>query len=155
MNGDELRARRKAAGLTQAQLGVRLGLHRDFVGLMERGAQPIAERTALAVTAISPEAPSTEARELPPLITTDPMERIIERALLTAGIPFVADRNGGTSHNLDFDLPEHGIAIEVKRMHSPRVADQMARAPNVIVAQGEVAVRFLADAITSGAGARR
>lgn len=149
MDAIELRQRRKAAGLTQAQLGTKLGLHRDFIGLMERGLQPIAERTALAITALSPNAPSAGVRALPPLVTTDPMEQIIERALLTAGIRFVADRDGGTSHNLDFDLPDHGVAIEVKRLHSERTGDQMKRAPNVIVAQGEVAVRFLADAIST------
>jgi len=37
--------------------------------------------------------------------------------------------------------------IEVKRFHTPRVAEQMARADNVIVAQGEAAVRYLAELI--------
>jgi len=83
------------------------------------------------------------------LITTDPMERIIERALLTAGIPFTTDMGGMNAHCLDFDLPDHGIAIEVKQMHSPRISDQMSRAPHVVVAQGRVAVEFLAAAITA------
>ena len=52
MEAAELRQRRKDAGLTQAELGNRLGLHRDFVGLMERGAQPIADRTALAMLSL-------------------------------------------------------------------------------------------------------
>ncbi len=46
--------------------------------------------------------------------------------------------------HLDF-LLDNGIEIEVKRMHSDRIAAQMARAPNVIAAQGEEAVRFLAS----------
>ena len=149
MEAAELRRCRKAAGLTQAQLGTRLGLHRDFIGLMERGIQPIAERTALAVAALSVDTPPAEVPPLPSLVTTDPMEQIIERALLEAGISFVADRDGGTPTNLDFHLPDQDVFIEVKRMHTPRVSDQMARAPNVIVAQGEAGVRFLADAISA------
>jgi hypothetical protein len=47
---------------------------------------------------------------------------------------------------LDFRL-DNGIEIEVKRFHTERIAAQMARAPNVIVAQGEEAIRFLADLI--------
>lgn len=150
MDAAELRQRRKAAGLTQAELGAKLHLHRDFIGLMERGLQRIAERTALAVTSLSPDAPSTGARALPPLVTSDPMEQIIERALLESGVRFVADRDGGTTHDLDFHLVDYDIAIEVKRMHSPRIADQMKRAENVIVAQGKTAVEFLAQAIRSG-----
>lgn len=85
-------------------------------------------------------------------VTTDPMERIVEEALINAGVPFVVDYGpgGGTPHHLDFHLPEHDVAIEVKRLHSPRTADQMARVENVIVAQGEAAVRLLAAAIRGG-----
>lgn len=147
MDASELRQRRKAAGLTQAQLGARLGLHRDFIGLMERGLQPITERTALAVTALRPDAPSTG---VVPLRTKDPMERIIEKALVEAGIDFETDQGGKTENALDFYLPAWGIAIEVKRFYTARTGEQMARAPNVIVAQGERAVRFLAAAIRSG-----
>jgi hypothetical protein len=78
---------------------------------------------------------------------TDPMERMIEEALIEAGITFQSDFGGGTPHNLDFHLPDYDVAIEVKRMHSPRISDQMARADNVIAAQGIKGVRFLAKAI--------
>lgn len=78
---------------------------------------------------------------------TDPMERIIESALVDAGIAFQSDFGDGTSHNLDFDLIELGIAIEVKRLHSPRIAAQMSRTENVIAAQGIEAVRLLAKLI--------
>jgi hypothetical protein len=81
-------------------------------------------------------------------MTTDPMEQIIEAALVAAGIRYTTDEGGGTPHHLDFDLIDFGIAIEVKRMHSDRISAQMARAPNVIVAQGEVAVAFLAAALS-------
>ncbi len=84
------------------------------------------------------------------MTTDDPMERIIEGALIEAGIRYTTDHGGGTEHRLDFHLPDHHVAIEVKRMHTPRIAEQMSRTPNVIVAQGEAAVRFLAAAIRSG-----
>ena len=78
--------------------------------------------------------------------TTDPMEGLIEEALQDAGIGYVTDFGGGNPSVLDFRL-QNGVEIEVKRFHSPRVAEQMARVPNVIVAQGEDAVAFLADLI--------
>ena len=80
----------------------------------------------------------------------DPMERLIEEALIDAGIRFATDEGGGTDTRLDFYLPDYDVYIEVERFHSARISEQMARAPNVIVAQGEVAVRFLAAAIRSG-----
>lgn len=86
----------------------------------------------------------------PHLTTTDPMERIIEAALIDAGIVYTIESDSRNPHKLDFDLPVLGIAIEVKRFHSPRIADQMARAPNVIVAQGEAAVLALAAMIRNG-----
>lgn len=80
----------------------------------------------------------------------DPMERLIEEALVEAEIRFVTDEGGGTDTRLDFYLPDHDVYIKVKRFHSARISEQMARAPNVIVAQGEQAVRFLAATIRSG-----
>ena len=145
MDAVELRRLRKNAGLTQAELGQRLGLHRDFIGLMERGVQPIAERTALAVTALDRARASADHG---PLLTNDPMERIVEQALRDARISYVPDRDVEAA--LDFFLPDFDVHIEVKRLHTDRVAVQMARAENVIVAQGEAAVHFLADAIRSG-----
>ena len=150
MEAAELKLRRKALNMTQAEFAKRLGLHRDFVGLMERGEQPIAERTALAITALEADAPSTGVEALPPLVTNDPMEQIVERALQRAKISYVTDQGGHNPSRLDFRLPDYDVEIEVKRMHTDRVADQMARAPNVIVAQGEPAIRFLADLIAAG-----
>ena len=37
--------------------------------------------------------------------------------------------------------------MEVKHMHFDRIADQMKHVPNVVVAQGRIAVQFLADVI--------
>ena len=78
-------------------------------------------------------------------VITDPMERLIAVALDDAGIAYESDIAGNPSC-LDFRL-ENGVEIEVKRFHSPRVAEQMSRAPNVIVAQGKEAVEFLAALI--------
>jgi transcriptional regulator with XRE-family HTH domain len=148
MDGAELKQRRKALKLTQDQMADRLGLHRNMIGLMERGLQPISDRTALAVTALRFESGSTGAPRQAKLV--DPMERIIEQALIDAGIAFRTDQDGGTETALDFYLPAYDVSIEVKRFYTARTGEQMARAPNVIVAQGERAVRFLAAAIRSG-----
>lgn len=48
MQGDELKALRKATGLTQSAFADAIGLSRVSIGLMERGAAPIERRTALA-----------------------------------------------------------------------------------------------------------
>jgi transcriptional regulator with XRE-family HTH domain len=153
MTGEEFRQRRKAAKLTQAQAAEALGYHRDHIGLIERGLQPINDRTIMLVSAIFG-GESVEAGPLPPLQSTDPMERIVERALQESGLRYVVDRDGAIPENLDFHLPDEGVFIEVKRMHTPRISDQMARAPNVIVAQGEDGVRFLARAIKAIGRAR-
>jgi hypothetical protein len=73
---------------------------------------------------------------------SDPVERIIADALEARGIAYRHEQNG-----LDFYLPEHDLYIEVKRMHSPRIAEQMSRAPNVIAVQGMDAATWLADLI--------
>lgn len=83
----------------------------------------------------------------------DPMEAIIAHALDSAGEPYVTDLGGGNPTNLDFALTERRVEIEVKRFHTPRIAEQMSRADNVIVAQGEVAVRYLAELIERAARA--
>jgi hypothetical protein len=75
------------------------------------------------------------------------MEQIIERALQDAGIRYITDQGGKNPSRLDFRLPCHDVEIEVKRFHSERTGDQMKRAANVIVAQGDAAVRLLADAL--------
>ena len=144
MDAAEMKARRKALKLTQAEFAERLGMHRDYVGQMERGKAPIEPRTAAAVCALKP-APLNRVPAL-----ADPMERIIEQALNEAGIIFVTDQGGANETRLDFYLPTYDVAIEVKRFYSARTSEQMARAPNVIVAQGETAIRFLAAAIRSG-----
>lgn len=48
MQPEELKALRKATGLSQAQMGEEMGLSRVTIGLMERGEAPIEKRTELA-----------------------------------------------------------------------------------------------------------
>lgn len=144
MDKEEMRARRKALKLSQAEFAERLGLSRDHVGRMERGDDAILPRTAGAVRALKP-APLDQKP-----MASDPIERLIEQALIDAGIRYVMDQGGGTQSRLDFRLIDYDIELEVKRFYSARTGEQMARAPNVIVAQGEAAVRFLAAAIRSG-----
>jgi transcriptional regulator with XRE-family HTH domain len=47
--GDRVRARRKALGLSQEQLGERCGLHRTYVGQVERGEVNASVTNLLAV----------------------------------------------------------------------------------------------------------
>lgn len=77
----------------------------------------------------------------------DPMEKLIAEALDSVGIRYVRDAYGNGAVGLDFYLPDSNLHIEVKRFHSDRIADQITRAANVIVAQGEVAVWHLANLI--------
>ena len=49
MQPDEMKSMRKAAGMSQAELGEAIGLSRVTVGVMERGEAPIEKRTGLAV----------------------------------------------------------------------------------------------------------
>lgn len=138
MDGKELTEIRKALGLSQAEFGERIGMSRVMVGLMERDQRPISARTEAAARSLSFKATSTEPT------AHDPMERIIEAALLDAGVQFKTDQGGHTTHRLDFEL-DNGVAIEVKRFHSPRAIEQLSRVDNAILAQGVGAVNQLAE----------
>jgi hypothetical protein len=70
------------------------------------------------------------------------MERMIADALDEAGVRYRTERDDPME--LDFALP-NGVYIEVKQFYSNRSNEQLKRAPNVILAQGEGAVRFLAN----------
>jgi DNA-binding sugar fermentation-stimulating protein len=78
------------------------------------------------------------------------MEKIIHDALVDTRIRFIEEGTPGHDQRLDFHLVDHGVHIEVKRLYTERVAEQMATQPDIIVAQGERAVRLLARAIRSG-----
>lgn len=136
MDGAEIRARRRALGLTQAEFAQLLDVSRDYVGQIERGTAKVSVRTRLLVNTLAPAHAST----IEP-VTTDPLEQQIEGALIAAGIRYEADYRNAA--NLDFYLPDFDVYLEVKRFHSDRIAGQMARAPNVIAIQGLDSVRFI------------
>ncbi len=144
MKREELIARRAALGLSQADFAERLGMSRDHYGRLERGTSPIRDTVAAAVRNMRP-AP-LDAKPS----SRDPVERIIEQALIDAGIRYATDQGGGTDSRLDFRLLDYGIEIEVKRFYTARAAEQIARSPDVILVQGERAARFVAAAIRSG-----
>jgi hypothetical protein len=81
-------------------------------------------------------------------------ETIVRTALEKSGIKFIAhgEHSGRDADNrqkgLDFYLPDHDVHIEVKDFHSPRIADQMARTPNVIALQGRQACELFAALLT-------
>ena len=84
-----------------------------------------------------------------PRVGDCPLEQRIAKALDTAGIRYCTDHEGGVPEALDFFLPNFGVHIEIKGGHSERIAGQMARSKNVIVAQGSTAVELLAAMIES------
>ncbi|MBB4152882.1 transcriptional regulator with XRE-family HTH domain [Sphingomonas jinjuensis] len=144
MDADELKRRRNALGLTQAAFAERLGVHRDTINALERSARPITEQMALAIAALRPMPLDAKPK------SENDLERVIETALIDAGIRYVGDRDGQNPSALDFRLLDFDVEIEVKRFYTARTGEQMARASNVIAVQGEKAVRFLAAAIRSG-----
>jgi hypothetical protein len=73
------------------------------------------------------------------------MERLIEAALRERGLDFIGEDHPLNVAKLDFYLPRLDLYIEVKRMHLPRIAEQMARGANVIAIQGEGAVRAFVE----------
>jgi len=80
---------------------------------------------------------------------SDPMEQLISDALNKRGIRYTGETHSDNK-SLDFYLPEMGVHIEVKQFHTPRVAEQMGRVSDVIVAQGRGAVEQLAAWIEDG-----
>ena len=73
---------------------------------------------------------------------TDPVERIVADALDASGIAYTTE--GHNRQRLDFHLPAFDTFIEVKQLHSARIAAQMASADNVIAIQGRGAAEAFA-----------
>lgn len=65
----------------------------------------------------------------------DPIEAMVAQALTDTGVEFVRE-NDPRACGLDFYLHNIGVHIEVKQFYSPRIAEQMSRADDVIVIQG-------------------
>lgn len=81
---------------------------------------------------------------------SDPMEGMIRDALNASRLSF---KEGDSNEaRLDFYVEPWDIYIEVKQFHSERIAGQMSRVSNVIVAQGEEAVERLAMLIRDSYG---
>ena len=78
----------------------------------------------------------------------DPLETLVAAALRRAGIAFTTEaQRPPAARTLDFHLPDSGVFIEVKRFHTPRIADQMASQENVICVQGADAVKWFAELV--------
>ncbi|MBB3034074.1 helix-turn-helix domain-containing protein [Alteriqipengyuania lutimaris] len=144
MEGSELRQRRKALGLTQAEMAARLHCSRVHLGQMERGKSPITHAMADQVLKLQPPSLNRKAR------AHDPLERIVEQALIDAGVRFELEQETSAGHRLDFHLPDHDIAIEVKAFHTPRVEQQLARYGDVILLQGRRSVEAFAHLVRAG-----
>lgn len=80
---------------------------------------------------------------------SDPVERVIAKALDAAGIAYVGENDPSNQPRLDFYLPDLGIYIEAKRMASERTVEELARAVLVILIQGMRAAEALADLISN------
>jgi hypothetical protein len=84
----------------------------------------------------------------PHRICDDPIERIVQIALERADIVYVLEGEcPDAGQTLDFWLPHYDVYIECKQFHTPRIADQMSRAPNIIAIQGRPAAELFAAAI--------
>lgn len=77
-----------------------------------------------------------------PTSNSHPLEAMVRGALDRAGIVYL-NENQNSAH-LDFYLPVHKVHIEIKSAHTPRSNQQLARAANVILVQGDEAARFFA-----------
>lgn len=72
------------------------------------------------------------------------MEKIVRDALDAANL-FYVEEEDPRALRLDFYLPVVDVHIEVKQFHTDRVAEQMSRAPNIIVIQGIGAAKLFAQ----------
>lgn len=135
MTGDELRSIRLALGLTQSELGERIGVSRTFLGLMERGQKPVGKRTALAVQSAKPGAAVHASSE------ADPLLRRLESALIEHGIEFERyfESDG---QEFDFYLWELSLGIVVDR-HSTMSPRPTRDIRSVLVAKGSGAADIL------------
>lgn len=73
----------------------------------------------------------------------DPIEAVVEAALLGAGIAFTRDPRQMKAP-LDFRLLGSEVYIECKQFHTPRIAEQAQRVENVIFIQGRKAAQAFA-----------
>lgn len=90
---------------------------------------------------------------------SDPMEKQCAEALTLAGQKFIHESQGkAATHELDFAInrePLPRVYVEVKKAHSWRIAEQMARVPNVIAIQGDAAMAFFVKLCSATARAEK
>jgi len=79
---------------------------------------------------------------------SDPVESVIQDALDAAGIAYTRDTDARAC-GLDFYLPALDTHIECKRLHAPRIIEQMSRVENIIVIQGMGAAEAFAEMLRS------
>lgn len=75
---------------------------------------------------------------------SDPLEQLVADALDSLGIKYEHESEPTTLakvHSLDFYIPGFDIFIEIKRFHTERVTYQISRVENLILLQGEQAVK--------------
>ena len=149
MTPDEIRARRRRLGLSQARLADLVGLSSTYIGQLERGIVPI---TGLAADLLdrlfvsfegSVESGSARLRRKG---SSTAIEYELETALIDAGVAYAKRMpDQGRSERVIFQLIETDIAIEANL--SPLTpSSSKAR----ITTQGRVAAELLAKAIRKG-----
>lgn len=74
---------------------------------------------------------------------TDPIEFIIAKSLLAAGVKFVHESED-KGQKFDFFLPGYGLYIECKQFSTPRTSEQIKDREDVIVIQGKHAANQFA-----------
>lgn len=139
LDGKGLRAIRLSLGFTQSEFGRLLGVSRVHVGLMERGAKPIAERTRLAAQVLRPKPLDQEPREY------DPILREVEVALIANGTDYVPQFHSD-GQLFDFFLPEHEVAICIDRDIARHVRPT-EKVRGIIAITGKSAAQLLALAL--------
>ena len=144
MTGEDVKRARKARGLTQQEAADQLGISRVQLGLIERGQKPITDRTARQIAMLRPSPLDRKPS------AHDPLEKIVEEALIEAGIRYELEAESTAGHRLDFHLPDFDIAIEVKAFHTPRIDKQLERHGQVILLQGKNAVEGFAALLRTG-----
>lgn len=87
--------------------------------------------------------------KLPQPHITCPVEKLIWETFKEAGIKIIHESQNKTlTKDLDFVVPGWGVYIEVKQLHSPRIAAQMERDDNIIAIQGMKAARMFCAFLT-------
>ena len=149
MTPDELQARRKRFGLSQARLADLVGLSPTYVGQLERGTVPIkglaADLLDRLFVSFEESAETCSARRHRKR-SSNAIEYELETALIDAGVAYAKRTpDHGRSERVIFQLLETDIAIEANL--SPLTpSSPKAR----ITIQGRVAAELLAKAIRKG-----